>query len=155
MTSKPSTPRPGRGVRVLLAVSLALNLALIGGILGKALRTDPVAEEGRGGRGPAMSFGPLGMALTPEDRRAIARSVLRDGQVRDLRATSRQAQETIATVLRTEPFDVAAMRAALTAPRARMAEVGDRATEALIERVAGMSAEDRAALADRLTEKRR
>lgn len=136
---------PSRLWRVVLVLSLALNLAVVGMIAGAGF-------SGRFGDRPARSFdfglGPLSRALEPSERRAIGGAMRRDGALRavDLRGT---AQEIIAA-LRSDPFDPARLETVMAAQMAQTAMVQHSAQEALLLQITAMSPQRRAAFADRL-----
>lgn len=141
----PVSPTTPRGVKIALAISVALNLAVAGLAVGAWL--------GGGHRDMPrdMSFGPFSEALDDTDRREIRRALMdRLGQFRADRAAAREEFEILLATLRTDPFDPSAMKAALTAIETRNAgrlELG----RSLIEtRLIEMSPEDRKRFADRL-----
>ena len=70
ISPNPSSPSPGapRWMRVLLVLSLALNLLVAGLLIGDALTG---GGPGRGPRPAEMALGPVAQALDPADRRAI------------------------------------------------------------------------------------
>lgn len=135
--------------RIILVVSLCLNLAFVGLLAGVAF-----SGKVRGGPPPRMSFGlgPVTEALDRSDRRAIA-SAVRD-QVGS-RPFQRQDLQTLIDALRQSEFDAVALRDVLRAQSERTNEVVTAAQDAFVDRVAQMSPEDRAEFADRLTRKRR
>ena len=140
----PVSPTTPRGVKIALAISVALNLAVAGLAVGAWL-------GGRRDMPRDMSFGPFSEALDDTDRREIRRALMdRLGQFRADRAAARDEFETLLATLRTDPFDPSAMKAALTAIEMRNAgrlELG----RSLIEtRLIEMSPEDRKRFADRL-----
>jgi hypothetical protein len=145
--------RPPRLLRIVLILSLALNLLVAGLVLGALLggrdRMPPHRVD--------VSLGPLGRALTPPDRLAIAAEVRGRSEFRPLAPSERRRAmaETLAA-LRAQPFDPDALSAVLAAQRAAGTEALEIAQEVLVKRVSEMTAAERAALADRLeTETRR
>jgi hypothetical protein len=137
---------PSRGVRVLLLASLALNLLVAGLVLGDAL-----AGGGPGGppRRVEMSLGPLARALDEDDRRAILEDLR--GRPEFARRGPRGADlAPILAALRAEPFDPDRARAAFAEQARVVAAAQGAAQEALLARLAAMSPEARAAVADRL-----
>ena len=142
------SPAPvGRVTRIILILSLALNLAIAGLIAGSFLRDDGPARSARF----ALELGPIASALAPDDRRAILRALRDRRDLRPLRGRSAELQS-ILGVLRAETLDPAALEAALTAPMRRISDVQQVVTDTLSERIQGMSADERAAFADRLEE---
>lgn len=149
-TTPPTPPQAGmsRGLRVLLVVSLALNLAVAGLVVGRLVHGHP-----GGGRPMAVDLplGPFARALSPEDRRAIGRDLLGDPALRDMRQSLREADiAALAEALRAEPFDSAAAAAVIARQSAKLRALEQAVEEALLSRFATMSAAERAALADRL-----
>lgn len=146
--SPPKTPRPGRGLRVALALSLGVNLlvlGLVGGAVLNHLRGDdhpPVRDLG---------FGPFTEALSPADRSALLRSYAAQSDgLREERRQMRAQMAAILDALRAEPFDAEALKTAMTAQVDRLADrlhVGQRL---LTERLLAMSPDERHAFADRL-----
>ena len=150
MTSQtPEKPRRRGLLRIVLFVSLALNLLVAGAVVGHFLNDRPDRRVPRVDR----MGGPLTFALTHEDRRAIGHALRREYR------KDRPSREEIAAdyrdvigALRADPFDATRVQASLdrqlNAATDRIA-LGQRL---LMERIVEMSAEDRAAFADRLEE---
>ena len=96
----PPLPSTSRGVKIALAVSVALNLAVAGLAAGAWLRDGP-----RGGMPRDMSFGPFSEALDDADRKSIRRSLLeRVGEFREQRKAAKAEFEALLVALRAEPF---------------------------------------------------
>jgi uncharacterized membrane protein len=145
-TNAPSVTTTSRGVKIALAVSVALNLAVAGLAAGAWLRDGP-----RGGMPRDMSFGPFSEALDDADRKAIRRSLLsRVGEFREQRQAARAEFEALLVALRAEPFDPSAMQAALAAIEARNSERLELGRTLIETRLIEMSPEARKAFADRL-----
>lgn len=142
----PMAKGAGRGVKIALAISVALNLAVAGMIAGAWLK-----DRHHGGMPRDLSFGPFGAALSPEDRRALRKALVdRAPGFREARAAARAEFTTLLEALRANPFDPAAVQSALAAIEARNAgrlELGRSLIEA---RIGQMSEADRLAFADRL-----
>lgn len=142
------------GLRVLLVVSLAFNLLIVGAVAGWWLRHGGPAH----GHHPArldMVGGPLSRALSPADRRAIARgmraTMRAEGAGRaELRAQVRESMTALLADLRAEPFDADRVAARLAAQRAAFAERFEMGQAVLVAHLSAMSAAERAAFADRL-----
>lgn len=145
----------GRGMRIVLFASLALNLAVAGVVAGFLVMGPPPPPRDRpGGDDPAL---PYTRALSPEQRGDL-RDQLRGkafGDRREMadvrRAVLADYQRAVA-VLRADPFDPAALEALMVEQAARSAEVRARGHAVLSSYVAQMTAEERAAYADRLEE---
>ena len=139
-----------RVMRIALAVSVALNLAILGVVAGSFLHQGG-GMGGRGEMGRDLGFGPFGEALAPDDRR-----VLRDwlkARAPELRTANSQRYADLTAVqaaLRAQPFDPAALRAAFEAMRGRMEDQLALGHQALTEVILAMPDAQRLALADRL-----
>jgi len=157
MTDIPTTPAgpvsaPGapRWMKVLLAVSLALNLGVLGLVGGAAL-------HGAGDRGRPdvrdIGFGPFTEALSPQDRQELRRAFLRDGgNPRAMRQMMRNEVGALLQVLRSEPLQEADLRAVFSQFQQRGQERLDLGQRLLADRIIAMSPDDRARFADRLEE---
>ncbi|WP_299776875.1 periplasmic heavy metal sensor [uncultured Roseobacter sp.] len=149
----PKRPRISRRIKVILGLSLALNLAVVGLIAGTALRH---GDEKRGGPRSA-GFGAYGLpymiALPREERRSVIQAV-RAGKKGDLPdRTARRALylETLAT-LRASPFDAQALSDVVTRQAQTAIRVQQVAQDAWLEVVANMSDAERAAYAEEIEE---
>ncbi len=148
MTSEP-TSNPRRSptwMRILLGVSLALNLAVVGLAIGASFRV-----LGPGGPPPPPhSFGgALIRGLPVEDRKDISRRA-RDtlGSRRDHRADA----ERLITALRSDPFDQAAVAGLIEAQSSGRQAWAAALQSAWLEKVTAMTADERQAYADALEE---
>lgn len=172
MTEQSTADGRGRGrragwMRPLLIVSLAVNLLVAGVVLGALVRGGGSHRDfGPSGRDPVL---PYTRALSEEQRHALRNDLAqafgrgrgeafgqgrdgqgRDGQGRDGRGALVQSFDAALTVLRSDPFDAAAMQeilrrqAELTDLRRRLGE------EVLAAHLARLSPEERRAYADRL-----
>ncbi len=152
----PSPPAPAsarhvspRVLRIALAVSVGLNLAVLGVVAGSLWH-----DGNGGGRGQMvrdLGFGPFGEALGQDDRHAL-REWLK-GRAPELRSANAQRYADLAAVqaaLRAQPFDPDALRAALGAMRGRMESQLALGHEALTDVILAMPNGERLALADRL-----
>lgn len=142
----------GKGLRIALGISVALNLLVVGLVAGALLRDgDPRARMVRD-----LDFGPFTEALSPRDREALRRSfVERAPGLRDVRREMRGDLETFLNVLRSEPFDAAALQAVMDNQAGRMSRRIELGRELLLERLAAMPPAERAAFADRLEKRLR
>ncbi|MBD3765689.1 MAG: periplasmic heavy metal sensor [Rhodobacterales bacterium] len=145
----PAPPRAGRGLRLALFVSLAINLAFAGVVAGAWVR----GHDGQPHRGTVrdLGFGPFSEALTPEDRAALLAGFRARGPApEELRRQSRADIAALTAALRADPFDPEALRRAL---RAQVSRLSDRLTLAealLFQRLVDLDPAARAAFADRL-----
>lgn len=148
-------PSPSnRGLKIALAVSVALNLGVAGLIAGVAWHGGP------GGRGEMMvrdfGFGLFNDALSPEDRQALRQSVM--GRAGDIREARRQMQAdgaSILAALRANPFDPAALTAALDAQAGHLGERLKFGSDVIRDHILGLSPQARDAFADRLERRMR
>ena len=150
------TPKRRRWLMPLLLISLAVNLLVIGAIAGAMLSPDgPRRHGGEDQRALRGVVGePFLRALPADQRRALVRdAVANRDRVRESRASLQKRLDAFLAALRTEPFDAEEV-ARLLADQRRAAigrqELGE---ELLLKRLAGMSAEERAAYAERLEDR--
>lgn len=138
---------PSRVWRVVLVLSLALNLAVVGMIIGASV-------SGRFGDRPPRSFdfglGPVARALEPRERRQIGLAMRRDGALRDMDLRGNAAA--MIAALRADPFDAGALRDLMAAQAGQVAALQRNAQAALVDQISAMSPERRATFADRLQE---
>ncbi|WP_417249946.1 periplasmic heavy metal sensor [Celeribacter sp.] len=154
-----------RWSRVILAVSLALNLAVVGMVVGTALRhpdrgptprdggemTEARDGQGEGMRNRDVGFAPFIDAIEGKGRRALALEFMRQmGDRESARERVRVHFEQVVSTLRAEPFDAAAFAELITERQRDLAARQEIGAQLLAEHVAEMSEEDRAAYAERL-----
>ncbi|MCR8725450.1 periplasmic heavy metal sensor [Frigidibacter sp. ROC022] len=143
------TPPAGRGLRIALAVSLALNLLVVGLVAGAWLGRD---RDRRPDTAMAdIGLGPFIQALPGDERRAFGKALIeRAGNLRQNREELRQQFDVLLDALRAEPFEIDAVRKAIDAQKARLDERLKIGEELLYERLETMSPEERAGFADAL-----
>lgn len=128
---------------------LALNLAMMGMVAGAVMRDGGPRER----MIKDLAFGPFTEALSPEDRKELRQGFL--AKLPDFRA-DRLAMRADALVLlgalRAEPYDPAALRAALDQVQGRMQARVAVGRDLLLERIDAMDPAGRQAFADRLEE---
>ncbi|KIC46172.1 hypothetical protein RA29_20120 [Tateyamaria sp. ANG-S1] len=134
-------------MKLLLGLSLSLNLAVIGLVAGFVLRGGPL-----GGKGPGMGYAmPYVMALPQEDRRRVFGSVRNDPDLPG-RGARRAAYNDMVAALDADEFDRAAVEAVLLRQSRGVADVQAVAQATWLEIVAEMPAEERRAYAQRVRE---
>lgn len=136
-----------RRLKIALGLSLALNLVVAGIVAGAAVR-------GFGHPPPPMvrdlGFGPFARALSPADREALMQAYRE--ATPDMRDTMRAEVGALLAALRADPFDAAALQAALSAQDARARERLELGQRLLDERLLSFAPAERQAFADRLQE---
>lgn len=143
----PAATRLRRVWRIILVLSLALNIAIVGMVAGFVLRNGKAGPP----RGFDLSLGPIGQALDRKDRRAISNALRRHPELRPQRRGQVFAgMDALINAVEAQPFDPDAVRAALQIPLARLQAVQNVAQDALIEQIEEMSDAQRAAFAERL-----
>lgn len=142
-----SSARPSRIWRIVLVVSLALNLAVVGVVGGAML-------SGKFRDGPPSRFdfglGLVSRALAEDERREIGRALRQDRSLRNHDFRGQMAA--MATALRAEPFDRGVLQQLLDDQAEHLSQVQARARTAVLDKIAAMSPERRRAFADRLVE---
>lgn len=142
-------PAAPRWMRIALVVSLALNLLIAGLVIGAIAGRRGHDGDRRVARDVAAA--PFVMALERADRRAVIGKLRGEpGGLRENRRLIRERFASLLSALRADAFDRTAVEALLAEQRgaagARQA-VGERL---LLDQIEGMSADERAAYADRL-----
>lgn len=145
--SQGPTRRSGRGIKIVLAASLALNLLIIGLVGGAILgRTNSEAPGFR-----ALGLGPFAVALSRDDREDLrGRIEERSGRFEPDRRAIGQSLVGIQQALRAQPFDRAAAEAAFARAREAAVVLQTEGQEALLDQFEAMSVREREELADRL-----
>ena len=146
-------PRPARRwVMPVLFLSLALNLLVVGAIVGRSLAPDDHRKKDRIA-GPIRSIvgEPFVRALTREDRRAMLDEIKREGpRIKESREGLRQRVEALLVALRSQPFDAEEVQRLMQDQRQIARGRQEFGEMLLLNRLQNMSAEERAAYADRL-----
>lgn len=148
----PVAPKSGRGLRIALAISVALNLAVAGMVAGASLRHR--ADGGRDDMVRELGFGPFTEALSRQDRHALRQSFLAKSP--DARAIKRQRRDDAMAVLnslRAQPFVPENLSALMAAQQQRTAQQLALGQEVLRDFLVAMSPDDRAAFAGRLQQR--
>lgn len=145
-----SISKPRSIARIALPLSLALNVLVIGLVIGALLRGPDHAP-----RSVDLSLGPLTRALDEADRAALGerlRGDLEAGRRPPPPGMAARAGElrAVLAALRAEPFDAEALTARLDAQRARARDWADAGQAGLVAHLSQMSPAQRAAFADRL-----
>lgn len=143
MTARAGAPR---WMKILLVVSLALNLLVVGMVAGFAIKGGPKWHDG-----PPGGAGAMHRALSEADRVELKQRMIREFRSeKGGRAAFRQEMDGLVTLLRAETFDAAAAAERM----ARLRDVFDgrvaSAQGLLVDYWGEMSPADRAAYADRL-----
>lgn len=149
-TPAPHTPAPAfrtrPWIKVVLALSLALNLGIAGMTAGAFLRHGGPPSADRD-----LGLGPLGDALTREDRKALRKAfVAAHPDLKKGAAALRADFDAVLAALRAQPFDPAALDAALATVALRNADRLETARGVIAGYLKAMPPEARAAFADRL-----
>ena len=127
-----------------LVVSVVLNLLLVGFVVGRLASAPPGMPPD-----PTAGFGRL-LRFLPEERREAVSPVLR-GHMRDVMREARglrSEHEAVYSALAAEPYDAAALSAALAALRATLNTTQEVAHRSLVEVAGTLTAAERRQLAD-------
>ncbi|KAG1713620.1 hypothetical protein GQR58_002087 [Nymphon striatum] len=141
-----------RWQRILLVVSLALNLAVVGVVAGVVFGGGPKDRLQRFD----LSASPLARAMEGERRQAVREALRDSGAFRPAdRSRMREDMNALLGTLRDAQFDEDAFREVLMRQRERLQAGQVIAVNAVADQIADMSAQERAAFADRLEEQLR
>jgi len=149
---KPSPKR--RGMKIALAVSVALNLAVLGVVGGLALHGGPDGPGGMGVRD--LGFGPFDEVLTPDDRANLRQSLVQKvGTLKSSRQQMMADGAAILTGLRADPYDAVALAAAMDAQAAHMTERLKLGNSVIRDYLVALPPQARHEIADRLEQRMR
>lgn len=138
--------RPGGRVRVFLAVSVALNLFLAGMMIAWHMRPPPPPPPGPWFERMIQR---MSADLPPADRAILQSSYEARRQELDRMDKEVQAaREKVSAAMRAQPYDPAALEAAMAAARDVREPVIETVEQAVAEAATKMSPEGRAKLAD-------
>jgi uncharacterized membrane protein len=138
---------PSRGLRWLLVGSLALNLAIVGGLAALWFKGPPGASRWGSTQ---TAFGMMKFSRDlPEDRRQAVRKHLKDARsaLKAVRDDLRAARVRAAEVLASADYSPEQMKSALDAVAAADNRMRSMGTEALMKAIGELTPEDRQKLA--------
>jgi uncharacterized membrane protein len=151
------TPKSGSGMRlwlrIVLVLSLALNLAVIGFVAGNQMKWGGKDRH----HGPKISRmgGPLTHALSHEDRHEIGRAMRAKYKEDDAARTAQRATwDALIVALEADVFDRAVIAGHLADQRTMMTDRMAHGQTLLLDRLEQMSPEERRAYVERLKAKR-
>lgn len=145
-TTKLGAPR---GFKILLGVSLAFNLVVLGLVAGAALREGPPRHGGGGGANYAR---PYIQALPSEDRRAIFAASRPLAGEDGSRAGRRALYGEVTDILRSEVFDREAVKAALSKQTQATLSIQNAAQKHWLNLIEEMGLQERRDYADAVEE---
>jgi uncharacterized membrane protein len=136
----------GRGLKIALAVSLVVNVFVIGAVAGFLLAPTLSPGGSPPSKNPAIA---AGEQLNAEDRGAFHQMLSDASEASGPTVLdSRLARRQLIQLLKVEPFDLAAATAAMARARADDQQVRARLDEAVLAFAAKLSPPERAALAE-------
>lgn len=140
-----TTTRCPRWVKIVLGLSLALNLAIAGAVAGFAMRAAPM-RDGHTGMGYAA---PYVIALPREARRDVF-GAIRSNEALPKRSVRRAHYVEMIDALRAEPFVQGRVEAILSRQSTGVAQIQDVSQAAWLSAVTEMDAAERAAYVERV-----
>lgn len=145
----PPPPRKPRGVRIALAVSVAINLAVAGLVAGLALHDGPFGHGDRLGRD--MGFGPFDAVFSPQDRTALRQTIV--SRLGDFKSARQQMQADLGAILlalRADPFVPATVTTAFDAQAQHLTDRLTLGSTVIRDYLVALPADARLQFADRL-----
>lgn len=139
--------------RIVLVMSLALNIAILGIIGGSLLRWNAGMDRARSLQARDFGFGPFVGALETEDRRALGRAFAQSaGNPREAREKVGAMFDAMLAALRADDFDAEGFEDLLSEQQKEFARGQKIGSRLVAKQIAAMSAEERKAYAERLEE---
>lgn len=140
-------------VKVLLFLSLALNLLVVGVVAGAFFRPGHAPDR----RSPEIALrgdlglGPYGQAMDRNDRRQLREALVsRAPDRRDTAAKMRSSMVDIISAMRSTPFKIDDVRALIDVQQSRIVGSQDDSKDLFLDHLAGLDDAGRQAYADRL-----
>lgn len=148
-----------RGLIILLGVSLAANVFVGGLVVGRHFG-GPLKHRGHHAIEMARGFGPAGheefAALSPAAREAFRKAFRPNREdLREKHAEMRRLRAAVAAAVAADPWERAAVEAALADLRAAEAEQATALSMLMIDAFEGLSAADRQALVKAMESRRK
>ncbi|WP_172293439.1 periplasmic heavy metal sensor [Pseudoruegeria sp. HB172150] len=135
--------------RLVLILSLALNLLVVGLIAGALIKGPPKRDHGLPMRD--LGFGPFVAALPDGDRQALAEAIReQEGSFQSRRSELRRQFDAFLAALRAEPYDHQALVQIIESQQNEIAESLQAGRDLLLDQIAGMDDGERAAYAESL-----
>ena len=150
-TSDVTKPAVPRGFKILLGISLAINLAVIGVVSGASFRKGDGGPRRGSGGGQAHYARPYIHALPREERRAILEASRAAKKGVD-RAARRAMYQEVIDILRSETFDRPAVEAVLSKQTEVRLSAQNTVQAQWLNRIVGMDFQERGAYADAVEE---
>lgn len=145
-------PGPSRRWKIVLGLSLAMNLLFVGLIAGAVWRNGGEGPRSFKGGPELQSYAaPYVRALPRAERRALHQSI-RAAHPRLGREARRAVYAQMLAALRADPFDAAAIQTILDEQRTAILGLQEAAQTQWMRAISDMTPEARAAYADRLQE---
>lgn len=158
VTQRPQTRTP-RPMKIVLGLSLALNLAIAGLVLGAVVLHKTPNDGDRLGPSERInalrSLGPLAGTLSRDERRSLMDQMGGRAAMTEARRGIAAGHREVEAALRSDPFLPEAMIAALSIQRGYLAELQNSGHRALVDLIADMPPERRIELADDLAKRSR
>lgn len=151
--------KPSRWLKPVLVVSLALNLAVAGLVVGAIIRGGLPMRAGMhadGGRdfGRDGGLGLMSEGLSRSDRQALRRALIAaEPDLANWRERAGAEFGAVIAALRAEPFDAQALQDVLDAQSGRMQARMETGRRILVERISAMTPAERADFAARLEDR--
>ncbi len=143
--SETQNPASGRALKLLLVLSLGVNLVIAGMALGLWAFDKPKRPPSP----DAVAF--LSFALPKEHRDALRKQLVsRRAELRANRAAIQNLRREMIAALQAEPFDITVVEDILQRQRERFLALGELAHSALLERIEMLTPEERAVYVESL-----
>ena len=145
--------KTGRGLKVALWLSLALNVLVIAAVASAVFFGSDRRERAIGPRGGPPELQAFSRALDAPRREALRERLRADPVIRQGRQRIGESRRAVIAALRTEPFDAAALRAALDVQRGVQADLAARGLDGLVDVIESLTPAERAAFVAALEER--
>lgn len=150
-TEQPTVKNGFSWWKIIFALSLSLNLLVLGLVGGAVLGHARDRDEAPALSSELRSFGPYARALSREDRAVLGEAMKsHSAWLRENRLAVRGGFKEVLAALRARPYDPDAAAAVLQTQQARVRGQNELIGDLFLDRINTMSLQERAAFADRL-----
>ncbi|MCY4462071.1 MAG: periplasmic heavy metal sensor [Albidovulum sp.] len=146
---------PKSWLRILLIGSLCLNLLVVGGVIGAALKwRGGVPKSDFGSYCGSAGMTAIVRAMDRNERAAVRDAFEASGFGRDFRrSTAREDVEGLIEILKSDPLDIEALKSKLVSRSEQLSKALETGNGILVDRIESLPLSERLRIAERISER--